>query len=116
MYKNDRGNRDLHFMNLCRHQDSVYTCAVDSFLEIAYSTFGPYIAEIETQSLFFDLLTNCLKSYSIILNSDITDNRENEENLSITVIWGYFHQRGVTFITAKKQTFLVPVNCKLTIE
>ena len=46
VYKNDRGNRDLHFMNLCRHQDSVYTCAVDSFLEIAYSTFGPYIAEI----------------------------------------------------------------------
>ena len=86
---NKRENCHLHFMNSCRLESSVYSCAIDSFLEIAYSTFGPYIAEIEIQSLFFDLITKCLKSYSIILSSDNRNDRSKEQNLS-DICLGFF--------------------------
>jgi len=96
---NIRGDKDLHFMNSCRRQKSVFTCAIDSFLEIAYSTFGPYIAEVETQSLFFDLITKCLKSYSIILNSDNGDDRDNEQNLSVIrqPVWDFLVSNCASF-------------------
>ena len=50
-----RGENYIHFMNACRLENSFYTCAVGSFLEVAFATFSSSIKEIETRTLFLTI-------------------------------------------------------------
>ena len=40
-----RGENHIYFMNACRLENSIYTCVVDSFLEVAYATISSSIKE-----------------------------------------------------------------------
>ena len=46
-----RGEKQTNFMNVCRLQNGLYTCAVDTFLEVAFSSFSSLIEKIETRIL-----------------------------------------------------------------
>lgn len=64
----NRGTRNsmIHFMNACREQNSVFTCAVDSFLETCFVAIGSYIPTIAEKSPFFEILDAIVNQYNVI--------------------------------------------------
>ena len=75
------GEQQTHFMNVCRLQNGLYTCAVDTFLEVVFASFSSLIEKIETRSYSFEMLVRCFESYSVIL--DCCNDSSNEQNLSL---------------------------------
>ena len=60
--------RSLHFLNASRLQDSVFSCAVDTFLETSFVVLRSLIGNLERKSEFFDKLFTCFDS-ALIDNS-----------------------------------------------
>lgn len=63
-------NSHVHFMNACRLQSSVFTCAVDSFLEICSIVLWRFLQESERKSHFFEILNDTFLQYNNIFHSD----------------------------------------------
>ena len=51
----------LHFLNASRLQDSVFSCAVDTFLETSFVVLRSLIGNLERKSDFFDKLFTCFE-------------------------------------------------------
>ena len=64
--------RSLHFLNAGRLQDSVFPCAVDSFLETSFVVLRSLIGNLERKSEFFDKLFTCFERYSALIDNSIT--------------------------------------------
>ena len=64
--------RSLHFLNISRLQDSVFSCAVDSFFETSFVILRRPIGNLERKSEFFDKLFTCFERYSALLDNSIT--------------------------------------------
>ena len=59
-------------MNASRLQDSVFSCAVDSFLETSFVVLRRLIGNLERKSEFFDKIFTCFERYSAFLDNSIT--------------------------------------------
>ena len=76
-------NFNVHFLNICRTEPSAYTCAVDSFLEICFVSFAPFIERLVVKSEFFHILYICFQGYQDLLKADcIFDELEVEYHLA----------------------------------
>ena len=73
-------------MNACRLENSVYTCAVDSFLEFAFATFNSLIKKVETRSDFFDKVLRGFEAHSFLLLLNDIDTKPASRVPSIYVI------------------------------
>ena len=56
----------IHFRNACRLEPSVFTCAVDSFLEICFVALHSLIENMDFKSDFFTCIHDCLSHLPII--------------------------------------------------
>ena len=63
-------NGEIYLRNICRIQPSLYTCAVDSFLEIFYSVSNMFIEKFDVKSEFFEMMHCFLSQYRDILTSN----------------------------------------------
>ena len=71
----ERGNR-THFINTCFETPSVYSCAVDCFLELSFRLFTRYLCNISEDqnqgNAIFNMVMNALPVYeTAALNSDV---------------------------------------------
>ena len=63
-------NSEIYLRNVCRLQPSLYTCAVDSFLEIFYGVFSILNEKSNVKSEFFEMIHCFLSQYRDILTSN----------------------------------------------
>ena len=54
IYSGSRRINKFHLMNFCRLQPSVFSCAVDCFLELSHAIFYPHFSDISTRSTFIE--------------------------------------------------------------
>ena len=71
-----KDNDQIHFMNSYRFQGSIFTCAVDSFLEISFVLLYSFLKSTQLKSYFFELLRECFKQYDALLSSENPDDEE----------------------------------------
>ena len=95
-------NNQIHFMNASRMQYSVFSCAVDSFLEVSYTSLGSFLNNSDSKSEFFERLNDCLNCYNHTLNSDtdmIVDRDQIEYELATMrqPVWDYLAQNCQSF-------------------
>ena len=69
-------NDQIHFMNSCRFQGSIFTCAVDSFLEIGFVLLCSFLKSTQLKSYFFELFRVCFEQYDALLSSENPDDEE----------------------------------------
>ena len=67
--ENMRERNEPHFMNSCRNQLSVFSCAIDCFLELSHNIFFPVLHSINRSS-FMDLLYLTCLSYDCCLKEN----------------------------------------------
>lgn len=90
----------IHFRNACRLEPSVFTCAVDSFLEICFVALHSLIENMDFKSDFFTCIHDCLSQYDILLNSAIDDINLDYEIILSTMrqpVWDYLVQNCPSF-------------------
>ena len=66
-----KDNHQIHFMNSCRFQGSIFTCAVDSFLEISFVLLCSLLKSTQLKSYFFELLRECFLLLWILVRSNL---------------------------------------------
>ena len=71
-----KDNDQIHFMNSCRFQGSIFTCTVDSFLEISFVLLCSFSKSTQLKSYFFELLRECFEQYDALLSSENSDYEE----------------------------------------
>ena len=71
-----KDNDQIHFINSCRFQGSIFTCAVDSFMEISFVLLCSFLKSTQLKSYFFELLRECFEQYDALLRSENPNNEE----------------------------------------
>ena len=99
--KEPRINR-IHLLNECRLKASVYSCAIDSFIEVCYAILYPIISHLESKSEFFERLCNSFDQYSELLisnpyNKEITSKQEQSLSNIRRPVWDYIVRKCPTF-------------------
>ena len=90
-----KDNDQIHFMNSCRFQGYIFTCSVDSFLEISFVLLCSFLKSTQLKSYFFELLRECFEQYNALLSSENPDDEEEsnvkEEFLALVhqPVWDY---------------------------
>ena len=81
--------RSIHFLNSCRLQPFIFSCAVDSFLEISTAVFFEHLHQIVSKSEFFEVVCNACDNYSILCSLDLYPQSSLELQLSEvrTPVW-----------------------------
>ena len=55
----------FHLLNTCRESPGVYSCAIDSFIELCFYNFYPLLTELYPNlTPFFLMIHDCCKKYS----------------------------------------------------
>ena len=78
-----------HFMNYCLTHPGRYSCAVDSFLELAFAIFGDSLQHIERNEFFETLYEACLHLQNCNVDTDMSLIRE--------PVWSHLRQRCNSF-------------------
>ena len=76
-----KDNAQIHFMNSCRFQGSIFTNAIDSFVEISFVLLCSFLKSTQLKSYFFELLRECFEQYDPLLRSENPNNEEEEGNV-----------------------------------
>lgn len=77
-------NNRRHFTNYCSMSSGRFSCAVASFLELAFAIFRDSIQHIESNEFFETLLESCVHLESFNVETDMTLIRE--------PVWAYLRQ------------------------
>lgn len=77
-------NNRRHFTNYCSMPSGRFSCAVASFLELAFAIFRDSIQHIESNEFFETLLESCVHLESFNVETDMTLIRE--------PVWAYLRQ------------------------
>ena len=90
-----KDNDQIHFMNSCRFQGSIFTNAIDSFVEISFVLLCSFSKSTQLKSYFFELLRECFEQYDALMSSENPDDEEEsnvkEEFLALIrqPVWDY---------------------------
>ena len=81
-----------HFMNSILNTSQIYSCAVDSFLEVASQLFLPYLSDLTVRNEFTELLFNTCSRY--------VESPENSKLLEEIrePIWAYLRKQCPSFL------------------
>ena len=80
-----------HFMNYCLTHSGRFSCAVDSFLELAFAIFRDSLQHVERNEFFQTLFEACVHLQSCNVETDMTLIRE--------PVWAYLRQHCNSFAT-----------------
>ena len=91
-----------HFLNTCRDSPCVYSCAIDSFIELCFYIFYPLLTELYPNlTPFFLMIHDCCKKYSQHTQFAVPDISFIYELLSIEVrqpIWDFVISKCSSFL------------------
>ena len=93
-------NCNLYFRNACRLQPALYSCAVDSFLEICNVVISPFMGNILFESDFFRKIEDFIRRYRSLTNS----NYDNDNSLEFRL--AEIRQPIWEFLVGKCESFL----------
>jgi len=78
---------EIYLRNVWRLQPSLYTCAVDSFLEIFYGMFSMFIEQFNAKSEFFEMMHCFISQYREILASHASYRELQNEEIDPLELW-----------------------------
>ena len=84
-------NNRRHFVNYCLTHPAKYSCAIDSFLELAFAIFRDSLQHIELNEFFPTLFQACVHLESCYVETVMTLIRE--------PVWAYLRQHCNSFAT-----------------
>lgn len=90
-HSQETNNNRTHFMNYCLTHPGRFSCAVDSFLELAFAIFRDSLQHIERNEFFQTLFEACVHLQSCNVETDMTLIRE--------PVWAYLRQHCNSFAT-----------------